>query len=79
MRTQVGIIGAGPAGLMLSGKGNKERTVPVSAEARRGIERYLEERSDELEPLFISNYHNRISARTVKYIEIIEGLLGRRD
>ncbi|MED1203525.1 tyrosine-type recombinase/integrase [Heyndrickxia acidicola] len=46
-------------------KGNKERTVPVSAEARRAIERYLEERPDELNPC---NYNNRISVRTVQRI-----------
>ena len=50
------------------GKGNKERTVPISAEARRAIERYLKDCSDELNPLFIGNYHNRVSIRTVQRI-----------
>jgi site-specific recombinase XerC len=51
------------------GKGNKERTVPVSAEARRAIERYLEDCSDELNTLFIGNYHNQICIRAVQRIE----------
>lgn len=37
------------------GKGNKERTLSLNVEARRAIEKYLEERSDSHTALFISD------------------------
>jgi integrase len=55
-------------GITVIEKGNKERTVPLSAEAKRAIERYLEIRKDNLSPLFISNFEKRISVRTVQRI-----------
>ncbi|TPG69291.1 hypothetical protein EEL31_12675 [Brevibacillus laterosporus] len=38
-----------------TGKGNKERTIPLNAEVRRAINRYIEERSDSNDALFLSN------------------------
>jgi site-specific recombinase XerD len=51
-----------------SGKGNKERVIPLSAEARRALVKYLEERTDSQPALFLSNRQDRISIRTVQYI-----------
>lgn len=50
------------------GKGNKERTVPLNKEARRALVKYLEERTDNEEALFLSNRGKRISTRTVQYL-----------
>jgi site-specific recombinase XerD len=50
------------------GKGNKERIVPLNKEARRSLAKYLEERSDNQEALFVSNRGKRISTRTVQYL-----------
>ncbi len=52
--------------LTVIGKGNKERTIPLNAETRRAIRRYLEERSDLHTALFLSNRGKRISVRTVQ-------------
>lgn len=51
-----------------AGKGNKERTLPLEAEARRAITKYLEERTNEHTALFISNRQERISVRTVQHL-----------
>ncbi len=51
-----------------AGKGNKERILPLDAEVRRAIDKYLEERSDDQEALFISNRDKRISIRSVQYL-----------
>lgn len=51
-----------------SGKGNKERSIPLNAECRRALSIYLEERNDNLPALFISNRHQRISQRSVQTI-----------
>lgn len=51
-----------------SGKGNKAREIPLNPESRRAISRYLEERSDDLAPLFLSNRYQRISPRSVQTI-----------
>ncbi|SFM48551.1 Phage integrase family protein [Paenibacillus sp. 1_12] len=50
------------------GKGNKERTLPLNIEARRAIEKYLEERVDSHSALFISNRQERISIRSVQHL-----------
>ncbi len=50
------------------GKGNKERTLPLNVEARRAIEKYLEERTDSHSALFISNRQERISIRSVQHL-----------
>lgn len=47
------------------GKGNKERTIPLHAEARRAVLKYMEERTDQHPALFLSNRGKRISVRTV--------------
>ncbi|GMN97988.1 tyrosine-type recombinase/integrase [Parageobacillus thermoglucosidasius] len=52
--------------IVRSGKGGKQRIVPVPSETRRAIERYLEERTDDNEALFLSNRRERISVRTVQ-------------
>jgi integrase/recombinase XerD len=54
--------------LRVVGKGNKERIIPLSVEARRAITRYLEDRTDNYPALFISNRQDRISVRTVQHI-----------
>lgn len=50
------------------GKGNKERTLPLNVEARRAIEKHLEERADSHTALFISNRQERISIRSVQHL-----------
>lgn len=50
------------------GKGNKERTVPLNAETRRALTLYLDERKDQLRPLFLSNYRKRISKRSAQRV-----------
>lgn len=51
-----------------AGKGNKERVLPLDVEARRAIGKYLEERTDDNEALFMSNRDKRISVRSVQYL-----------
>lgn len=51
-----------------AGKGNKERILPLDIEVRRAIEKYLEERADDNEALFISNRDKRISVRSVQHL-----------
>lgn len=51
-----------------NGKGKKERTIPLNAETRRALSKYLEERTDQEEALFLSNRFKRISPRTVQHI-----------
>jgi site-specific recombinase XerD len=50
------------------GKGNKERIVPLNKEARRALQKYLEERADSHPALFVSNRGRRISVRSVQYL-----------
>ncbi len=51
-------------------KGNKQRIVPVTAEAKNRVQEYLQERGEclEDEPLFLSNHGQRISVRTVEHM-----------
>jgi integrase/recombinase XerC/integrase/recombinase XerD len=56
-----------------AGKGNKERVIPLQNEARRAISKYLEQRADDCEALFISNRGGRISVRSVQHILEQEG------
>jgi integrase/recombinase XerC/integrase/recombinase XerD len=51
-----------------AGKGNKERILPLEAEVRRAITKYLDERTDEHHALFISNRMERISVRSVQHL-----------
>lgn len=51
-----------------NGKGNLARTVPLSAEARLNLTRYLETRTDTDPALFLSNYRQRMSVRTVQHL-----------
>ncbi|WP_420540573.1 tyrosine-type recombinase/integrase [Paenibacillus dendritiformis] len=51
-----------------SGKGNKTRKMPLDADTRWPIRKYLEERSDDNEALFISNRDKRISVRSVQHL-----------
>ncbi|HHY66687.1 MAG TPA: tyrosine-type recombinase/integrase [Alicyclobacillus sp.] len=50
------------------GKRGKARSVPVPAEARHHLSRYLAERKDGEPALFLSNYGRRISARQVQRV-----------
>lgn len=50
------------------GKGNKERTIPLSPEARRAITLYLEERKDNNPALFLSTHKKRLSVRSVQHL-----------
>ena len=45
-----------------------ERTIPLNAETRRALTKYLEERADDEVALFLSNRHKRISARAVQHV-----------
>ncbi|OBZ18920.1 integrase [Bacillus sp. FJAT-27264] len=54
--------------LVRSGKGKKERTLPLNKEVRRAIEKYLEERTDSHPALFLSNRKERISIRSVQHL-----------
>lgn len=51
-----------------NGKGNKARHIPLNKEARRALNKYLSERNDSIEALFISNRGKRISVRSVQHI-----------
>lgn len=51
-----------------AGKGNKERVIPLNVEARRAIQKYVEERSDSHSAMFISNRQERISVRSVQHL-----------
>ncbi|MCG7317904.1 tyrosine-type recombinase/integrase [Brevibacillus laterosporus] len=51
-----------------AGKGNKARIVPLNADTRWAIRKYLEERSDDHEALFLSNRDKRISVRSVQHL-----------
>ena len=51
-----------------AGKGNKERTLPLDSEVRRAILKYLEERNDDKQALFLSNRDERISVRSVQHL-----------
>jgi integrase/recombinase XerC/integrase/recombinase XerD len=52
--------------LRVIGKGYKERFIPMNAETRRAITKYLEERYDKDPALFLSNRMKRISIRAVQ-------------
>jgi len=54
--------------LVRSGKGCKERVIPMNSETRRALTSYLETRSDNLDALFLSNRFQRISNRSVQNI-----------
>ncbi|GAB6152929.1 tyrosine-type recombinase/integrase [Desulfosporosinus burensis] len=51
-----------------NGKGNVSRKIPLSAEARMYLNRYVVTRDDTDPALFLSNYHQRISIRTVQHM-----------
>lgn len=51
-----------------AGKGNKERILPLNVEARRSIQKYIEERTDTHPALFVSNRQQRISIRSVQHL-----------
>ncbi|QZT33656.1 tyrosine-type recombinase/integrase [Caldalkalibacillus thermarum TA2.A1] len=50
------------------GKGNRERVIPLNKEARRALQKYLDERTDSHPALFLSNRGQRISVRSVQYL-----------
>ncbi len=51
-----------------NGKGNVSRRVPLSAEARLYLSKYLEIRDDNDPALFLSNFMQRISVRAVQHM-----------
>ncbi|MCC2382010.1 tyrosine-type recombinase/integrase [Bacillus cereus] len=53
---------------VIIGKVNKERTVPLNAETRKALNKYLEERSGNNPALFLSNRGERISVRSVQHL-----------
>lgn len=57
-------LGERSGSIRILGKGNKERIVPLSAEARHWIRRYLDGRS--VGPLFLSNRKTRIHPNTIQ-------------
>lgn len=46
-------------------KNGQERIIPLAKDLRYHLQRYLDSRTDELEPLFISNFKKRISRQTI--------------
>ncbi len=50
------------------GKGDKKRLIPLSKEARYWLSKYLEERTDTLDALFISQYNQRMSTRSIQRV-----------
>ncbi|PEU81505.1 integrase [Bacillus anthracis] len=49
-------------------KGDKGRTVPLNAETRKALYKYLEERNGNSPALFLSNRGERISIRSVQHL-----------
>lgn len=60
--------------IVRNGKGNVARRVPLSAEVRLYLSRYLETRKDTNPALFLSNYRQRISVRTVQHMATKYGI-----
>lgn len=50
------------------GKGDKQRTVPLPSEARYHIQRYLDDRTDNHDALFVSNYDKPLSKRSAQRV-----------
>lgn len=50
------------------GKGNIARTVPLPIEARLHLSQYLKTRTDRCAALFLSNYQQRISIRSIQRV-----------
>jgi integrase/recombinase XerD len=53
---------------VVDGKGGISRTVPLPAEARYQVQRYLDERTDTHPALFLSTWQQRISIRAVQRV-----------
>lgn len=53
---------------VISGKGAKDRIVFVDPGTQEMINRYISERSDDNEALFLSTHGDRISARTIQWL-----------
>jgi integrase/recombinase XerD len=51
-----------------NGKGNVSRKIPLSAETRLYLTRYIQTREDKNEALFLSNFNKQISVRTVQHL-----------
>ena len=49
------------------GKGDKERTCVFSAEAGKHVKAYIDSRTDDLIPMFISREHTRLSVSGIRY------------
>lgn len=60
--------------IVRNGKGNVARRVPLSAEVRLHVSRYLDTRADNLPAMFLSNYRQRMSVRTVQHMAAKYGI-----
>lgn len=51
-----------------NGKGNILRNIPLASEVRYHLNKYKKSRMDDLPPLFLSNFKQRISPRSVQHM-----------
>jgi integrase/recombinase XerD len=54
--------------VVLDGKGNKKRVVPLSKEVRYHLKEYIDSLNSTHDALFVSNFNKRMSTRAVQYM-----------